>query len=105
MNLFTSLILARIFWHFSGERGEHEVRDTRDGRGAKKIMPVHQPLFMLFRPQTHPQITNQLQRLIKVVKRVVMFREPRTERPPAKMKEVDQNDENANTEELPNHFI
>ena len=42
-----------IFWRFSGERGqargEREVRDTRDGRGAKKITPVRQPLFMLFR--------------------------------------------------------
>ena len=39
--------------HFSGERGqargERKVRDTRDGRGAKKIMPVRRPLFMLFR--------------------------------------------------------
>ena len=38
-------------------------------------------------------------------KQPVMFREPRTERPLAKMKDVGQSDENANTEELPNHFI
>ena len=38
-------------------------------------------------------------------KRPVMFREPCTERPLAKMKDVGQSDENANTEELPNHFI
>ena len=38
-------------------------------------------------------------------KRPVMFREPRTEQPPAKMKDVDKSDENANTEDLPNHFI
>ena len=73
-----------IFLRFSGERaqaqGEREVRDTRDGRGTKKITPVHQPLFMLFRPQTHPQITNQSQRYVSRVAYVAP-----TERPPAKM--------------------
>ena len=61
-----------IFLRFSGEggqaRGEHEVRDMHDRRGAKKITPVRQPLFMLFRPQKHPQITNQLQHSIKVAR-------------------------------------
>ena len=42
-----------IFLRFTGERGqargEREVWDTRDGRGAKKITPARQPLFMLFR--------------------------------------------------------
>ena len=61
----------RYFLHFSGERGqargEHEVRDAQQ-EGREKIIPVHQPLFMLFRPQTHPQITNQLQRLIEVAR-------------------------------------
>ena len=37
-------------------------------------------------------------------KHPVMFREPRTERPPAKMKDIGQSDENVNTEELSNHF-
>ena len=53
-----------VFLRFSGkrgkDRGEQGVRVTCNGRGAKKITPVHQTLFMLFRHQTHPQTTNQL---------------------------------------------
>ena len=82
------------------------MRDTRDGRGAKKITPVRQPLFMLFRPQTYPQNHQPITAFDRSgAKRPVMFREPRTERPLAKMKDVGQSDETANTEELPNHFI
>ena len=40
----------RTFLRFSGDRGqargERGVRVTRDGRDAKKITPIRQPLFM-----------------------------------------------------------
>ena len=53
-----------VFLRFSGKRGKTEASKECEshamGGVQKKITPVHQTLFMLFRHQTHPQTTNQL---------------------------------------------
>ena len=59
-----------IFLRFSGERkASAECESCMTGGAQKKITPVCQPLFMLFRPQTHSKTSNQLQHLIKVAQK------------------------------------
>ena len=84
---------------FSGERG------ARDGRGAKNNACTPTIVHAIPPPDTrsnhHPNTAFDR----SGTKWPVMFREPCTERPPVKMKDVGQSHKNANTEELPNHCI
>ena len=74
-------------------RPEHKVGDTRDGRGTK-INNACMPTIVHAIPPTDTPSNHQP---------ITVFdksgaKQPRTERPPAKMKDVGQSDENANTE-------